>query len=65
MHTGGRKTLTDKKFITTKATQKKEVAINSEEEFEEILEREFGIKPPVQFEPKNAVERMTATRKSL
>ncbi|MDQ3180852.1 MAG: arylamine N-acetyltransferase [Acidobacteriota bacterium] len=65
MHTGGRKTLTDKKFITTKATQKKEVAINSEEEFEEILEREFGIKPPVQFEPKNAVGRMTATRKSL
>ena len=43
----GRKTLTDKKFITTKASQKEEVTINSEREFAEILEREFGIKSPV------------------
>ena len=43
----GRKTLTDKKFMTTKANQKEEVAINSEREFAEILEREFGIKSSV------------------
>ncbi len=65
MRVDGRKTLTDKKFITTKATQKEEVTINSEEEFEEILEREFGIKPAIQFTPKNADGKMTPTRKSL
>lgn len=43
----GRKTLTDKKFMITKASQKEEVAINSEQEFKDILEKEFGIKPPV------------------
>ena len=47
MLVNGRKTLTDKKFITTKATQKDEVAINSEEEFNEILEKEFEIKSPL------------------
>lgn len=47
MRVDGRKTLTDKKFITTKASQKVEVAINSEEEFREILEKEFGLKSPV------------------
>ena len=45
----GRKTLTDKRFITTKANQKEEITINSEKEFEEILEREFGLKSPVFF----------------
>ena len=43
----GRKTLTDKRFMTTKSNQKEEVAISSEREFAEILEREFGIKSPV------------------
>lgn len=40
----GRKTLTDKKFITTTASHKEEIAVNSEAVFEEILEREFGLK---------------------
>lgn len=44
---GGRKTLTDKKFIKTKADQKKEVAINTSAEFKAILEKEFGIKSSV------------------
>lgn len=47
MCAGGRKTLTDKRFMTTKANQKEEVTINSEEEFAEILEREFGIKSSI------------------
>ena len=45
----GRKTLTDKKFMTTKANQKEDIAINSEQEFAEILEREFGIKSLFNF----------------
>lgn len=49
MLNGGRKTLTDKRFITTKANHKEEVKINSEKEFEEILEREFGLKLPILF----------------
>jgi N-hydroxyarylamine O-acetyltransferase len=40
----GRKTLTDKKFIETGNAERKEVDVNSEAEFNEILEREFGIK---------------------
>lgn len=40
----GRKTLRDKGFILTVGAEKTEDAINSEEEFAEILEREFGIK---------------------
>ena len=40
----GRKTLTDKKFIETKNGDKTETNINSEEEFNQVLEREFGIK---------------------
>ena len=47
MCAGGRKTLTDKRFMTTKANQKEEVTINSEEEFGEILDREFGIKSSI------------------
>jgi len=39
----GRKTLTDKKFIETKNGEKNELDVNSEEEFERILEREFSI----------------------
>ena len=39
----GRKTLTDNKFIETKNGEKTEKMIASEEEFNEILEREFGI----------------------
>lgn len=40
----GRKTLTDKKFIETKNGVKAESEVNSDEEFNQILEREFGIK---------------------
>lgn len=40
----GRKTLTDKKFIETKNGQKNETEINSEDEFDEILAREFHVK---------------------
>lgn len=40
---GGRKTLTDKKFIQTKNGAKSEIEVNSEEEFNEILAREFQI----------------------
>jgi N-hydroxyarylamine O-acetyltransferase len=40
---GGRKTLTDKKFIETVWDLKKESEVGSEEEFDEILEREFRI----------------------
>ena len=39
----GRKTLTDKKFIETRNGEKSETEINSEDEFNEILAREFGI----------------------
>ncbi|MEP6902607.1 MAG: arylamine N-acetyltransferase [Actinomycetota bacterium] len=41
----GRKTLTDKRFIETKNSQKTETEIHSELEFNEILAREFSIKP--------------------
>jgi N-hydroxyarylamine O-acetyltransferase len=41
----GRKTLTDKKFIETGNEEKTELNINSEARFNEILEREFHIKP--------------------
>ena len=41
---GGRKSLTDKKFIQTRNGAKHETEINSEEEFNEILAREFGIR---------------------
>jgi arylamine N-acetyltransferase len=44
MRVDGRKTLTNKRFITTQVNQKEEIAINSEKEFVEILEREFGLK---------------------
>lgn len=40
----GRKTLTDKKFIVTVNEVKTEVDVHSEDEFNQILEREFGIK---------------------
>ncbi len=41
----GRKTLTDKKFIETKNSKKKEIDVASNKEFYKILEREFQIKP--------------------
>ena len=41
----GRKTLTDKKFIVTAHGEKTETAVESEKEFERILEREFVIRP--------------------
>jgi N-hydroxyarylamine O-acetyltransferase len=44
MTPNGRKTLTDKKFIETKNAQKSEVAVDSDEMFNHILEREFQIK---------------------
>jgi N-hydroxyarylamine O-acetyltransferase len=40
----GRKTLTDDKFIETAAARKTEIKIDSENEFNRILEREFNIK---------------------
>lgn len=40
---GGRKTLTDKKFIRTRSGEKSETEVNSSEEFNEILAREFQI----------------------
>ncbi len=39
----GRKSLTDKKFITTLNGKKTEIDVNSEEEFNKILKKEFGI----------------------
>jgi N-hydroxyarylamine O-acetyltransferase len=45
MTENGRKTLTDKSFIVTANEEKKEFNINSGAEFNEILEREFNIKP--------------------
>lgn len=39
----GRKTLTDKSFIITTRGVKKETPVNSDAEFYELLEREFGI----------------------
>jgi len=39
----GRKTLTDKVFIVTTGGERTEVPVGSEEEFERILSREFGI----------------------
>jgi N-hydroxyarylamine O-acetyltransferase len=45
MTPGGRKTLTDEKFIETVNGQKKEIAVNSDEQFNRILAKEFYIKP--------------------
>lgn len=44
MTENGRKTLTDKKFIATVNGEKRATEINSEDEFFEILDREFKIK---------------------
>jgi len=44
----GRKTLTDEKFIETVNGQKKEIIVNSAEQFNQILAREFYIKPNFQ-----------------
>lgn len=44
MTKNGRKTLTDKKFIETVNGEKKEINVNSEKEFAQILENEFSIK---------------------
>ncbi len=43
MTENGRKTLTDKKFIQTQNGEKRETEINSEEEFNKILDQEFRI----------------------
>ena len=43
MTENGRKTLTDKKFIETRNGEKKETEVNSEDEFNQILAREFHI----------------------
>lgn len=40
----GRKTLTDSKFIRTENGEKTETQVNSDKEFDEILEREFKLK---------------------
>jgi N-hydroxyarylamine O-acetyltransferase len=39
----GRKTLTDSKFIVTRSSAKEETAIGSEQEFDQILQAEFGM----------------------
>ena len=44
MTADGRKTLTDKKFIVTSNGEKTEIEVGSDEEFDRILKREFGIK---------------------
>ncbi len=44
MTLGGRKTLTNSKFVETDAMAKTDKIINSEKEFNRILEREFNIK---------------------
>jgi N-hydroxyarylamine O-acetyltransferase len=41
----GRKTLTDRSFIVTENGKKTETPVNSESEFYNLLEREFGISP--------------------
>jgi len=43
MTVGGRKTLRDNRFIVTIGTEKTETEIGSEQEFDEMLKREFGI----------------------
>ena len=43
MTTNGRKTLSDKSFIVTAGGERTELPVGSEEEFERILAREFGI----------------------
>jgi N-hydroxyarylamine O-acetyltransferase len=47
MTTDGRKTLSDKSFIVTAGGERTELPVGSEEEFERILAREFGIVFPV------------------
>lgn len=42
----GRKTLTDRNFVVTENGQRSELPVRSDEEFERILEREFGILAP-------------------
>jgi len=44
MTENGRKTLTDKSFIVTADGVRTEVPVVSDEDFERILEREFGIR---------------------
>jgi N-hydroxyarylamine O-acetyltransferase len=44
MTSDGRKTLTDKKFIETKNTEKSEIDVDSDKEFNQILMREFNIR---------------------
>lgn len=41
---GGRKTLTDAKFVKTKGEAKTEIQVQTNEDFDQILSREFGIK---------------------
>lgn len=46
MTNDGRKTLTDKKFIETINGEKRETEVNSEDDFYQILKREFSIEKP-------------------
>lgn len=46
MTSTGRKTLTDKSFIETSNGERLETAVDSEQDFAEILDREFGIVTP-------------------
>ena len=47
--TNGRKTLTDRSFIVTTNGYRAETPVASEAEFNEILTREFGIRPDEQI----------------
>ena len=46
----GRKTLTGDKFIETEDGAKTEIPVTSEDQFNEILEREFGIEPNPKYD---------------
>jgi N-hydroxyarylamine O-acetyltransferase len=46
----GRKTLTNNKFIETEDGARTEITVESESQFNEILEREFGIEPNPRYD---------------
>ena len=47
MTADGRKTLTDKKFVEAKNEQKTEIDVNTDDQFNDLLEKEFQIKSGV------------------
>jgi len=52
MTINGRKTLTDTKFIVTKDGAKTETAVESDDEFDRLLLKEFGIS---RYDPVQAI----------